>query len=173
MDVGVRGLTPQKGNDVTPQTTIQGLTFFPVPDFDGPTAAFGAPASAFFDRRNLPDVPMKFEDMAQGLFSSGGKVPEFSPKVDRKKAFAALSAWLRSFAPAHESKIATVAYALWLWTDEAALSVQSAEAAPQETKAKTGRGAARAARRQGKAPNVQGQGEDTSAACGRSHAPGG
>jgi hypothetical protein len=138
---------------VTPQTTIQGLTFFPVPDFDGPTAAFGAPASAFFDRRNLPDVPRKFEDMAQGLFSSGGKVPEFSPKVDRKKAFAALSAWLGSFAPAHESKIATAAYALWLWTDEAALSVQSAEAAPQETKAKTGRGAARAARRQGKAPN--------------------
>lgn len=55
---------------MTPQTTIQGLTFFPVPDFDGPTSAFGAPASAFFDRRNLPDVPRKFEDMAQGLLDS-------------------------------------------------------------------------------------------------------
>lgn len=148
-------MVPQKGKYVTPQTTIQGLTFFPVPDFDGPTAAFGAPASAFFDRRNLPDVPRHFSDMASSLFFSGGNVPDFSPKVDRKKAFAALSAWLGSWAPAHEAKIATAAYALWLWTDDAALGAQSTEAAPPATKAKTGRGAARAARRQGNAPNVE------------------
>lgn len=144
---------------MTPQTTIQGLTFYPVPNFDGPTAAFGAPASAFFDRRNLPDVPKKFEDMAQGLFFSGGKIPDFSPKVDRKKAFTALSAWLGSFAPAHEAKIATAAYALWLWTDDAAL--ETAPATEQEPPAKKGkiqRGSARAQRRQGTAPNVEATG---------------
>lgn len=151
LDREVRGQTPQKGNDVTPQTTIQGLTFFPVPDFDGPTASFGAPASAFFDRRNLPNVPKKFEDMAQGLFFSGGKLPDFSPKVDRKKAFAALSAWLGSFAPAHEAKIATAAYALWLWTDDAAMAVVP-DVEPEKT-AKTKRGSARAQRRHGMAPN--------------------
>lgn len=147
---------------MTPQTTIQGLTFFPVPDFDGPTSAFGAPASAFFDRRNLPDVPRKFEDMAQGLFFSGGKLPDFSPKVDRKKAFAALSAWLGSFAPAHEEKIATAAYALWLWTDDAALSTApTAEPEKPATKAKTKRGSARAQRRHGTAPNARLTAPDT------------
>jgi hypothetical protein len=92
--------------------------------------------------------------MAQGLFFSGGKLPDFSPKVDRKKAFAALSAWLGSFAPAHEEKIATAAYALWLWTDDAALSTApTAEPEKPATKAKTKRGSARAQRRHGTAPN--------------------
>jgi len=146
---------------VTPQATIQGLTFFPVPEFDGPTAAFGARESAFFDRRNLPKVPREFEDMAQGLFFNGGKLPELSPKVDKKKALTALSAWLGSFAPTHEAKIATAAYALWLWTNDAALNQQDA-AQPEQVKQqqpakakKTARGTARADRRHGKDPNVE------------------
>ena len=107
---------------MTPQKTIEGLTFFPVPEFDRLTCAFGAEESAFFSRDNLPKVPREFEYMAQGLFFNGGEVPEFSPKIDRKKAFAALSAWLCSFAPSHEAKIATAAYALWLWSNDESLN---------------------------------------------------
>jgi hypothetical protein len=108
-----------------PKKKINGITFFPVPEFDDADAAFGADERQFFSRHDLPNVPCKYEDMAQDLFFNGGAIPELHQSVDRVKELIALHAWLRSFAPAHEAKIATAGYALWLWTDPAALSDES------------------------------------------------
>lgn len=98
-----------------PEPTCKGLVFYPIPEFSGIASAFGAEESRYFKRRDLPDVPMEFERMAQSLFFSGGKLPDMPSCIDRTKAMAAVKAWLRSFEPAHEAKIATVAYALWVW----------------------------------------------------------
>lgn len=92
-----------------------GLTFVPVPEFSDVDIAFGASRDAYFDRYALPKVPRKYGAMASRLFFSGGKIPAFAPEIDRTKAARALRAWLTSFAPAHEAKEATVAYALWAW----------------------------------------------------------
>lgn len=100
-----------------PQLTIDGLTFFPIPTFDKLTQAFGAPESAYFNRYKLPEIPRKYADLARTLFHKGGTLPEFQPEVEHAKAMAATRAWLSSFAPAHESKMATVAYAFWVWSE--------------------------------------------------------
>lgn len=105
-----------------PEKVCQGLTFFPVPEFDDASVAFGADANAYFDRRDRPDVPREWENYVDNLFFSGGHLPELSPKVDRELATRAIRAWLSSFAPPHESKITTAAYALWLWTSDDVLS---------------------------------------------------
>ncbi len=107
--------------ETIPAATINGLTFWPIPEFDrGESLFMGAPLKAFFDRRNLPDIPQVWEDRAQDFFFRGGR-PDFPPQVDATKAIKALRAWLISFEPPHEAKIATVAYALWVWTTPAAL----------------------------------------------------
>jgi hypothetical protein len=100
-----------------PAKTCKGVTFIPVPEFTDVDAAFGAKAGAFFNRYDLPNVPSTYRNMASSLFFSGGKLPQFIPGVDRAKAVKAIRAWLSSFAPAHESKEATVGYALWVWTE--------------------------------------------------------
>ena len=105
----------------TPKARTNGLTFFPVPEFNEATVVFGAGREQFFDRHNLPDVPRLYLDMASGFFFKGGELPEFNEKVDPMKASRALRAWLSSWSPAHEAKVATVAYAIWLWTHETAL----------------------------------------------------
>lgn len=111
-----------------PQLSIQGLTFFPIPEVSGVEAAFGATEKSYFDRHNLPEVPEKYENMAHKLFYSGGNLPDgVQSDVDRNKAIDFLTSRLVSFAPAHESKMATVAYALWVWC-EADLSVVAEEA---------------------------------------------
>jgi hypothetical protein len=99
---------------------MKGLTFLPVPEFDTLDAVFGAPESAYFNRRDLPDVPRKFEDEVHRLFFRGGEWPPLGADVDAPKAKMAIKALLSSFAPAHEAKVATVAYALWVWSPEAA-----------------------------------------------------
>jgi hypothetical protein len=104
-----------------PKTQINGLTFWPIPDFDPVRQAFGADEKHYFDRRHLPKVPREYEDKVQSLFFEGGKIDSLAPQVDVGKATAAMRAWLCSFAPAHESKIATAAYALWLWSTPEAL----------------------------------------------------
>lgn len=106
--------------NAAPSVVCKGLTFLPVPDFDGPAFAFGAQASAYFDRHDLPDVPREYRDEANRLFFAGGAWPEFGSDVDAAKARTAVMSWLRSFAPAHEAKEATVAYALWVWSPQAA-----------------------------------------------------
>lgn len=105
-----------------PEKQINGLTFYPVPEFDDASVAFGADLDAYFDRNNLPEIPQKYEDMVNSLFFDGGKIEGLSSEVDKDKAYRAVRAWLCSFAPAHEAKVATVAYALWLWSDDEALS---------------------------------------------------
>lgn len=100
---------------------MKGLVFWPIPAFDGPSCAFGADERAFFNRRELPEVPRVWQDKANALFFSGGELPDFAPQVDKAQASRAIRAWLSSWAPAHEAKIATVAYAMWLWTTPAAL----------------------------------------------------
>jgi len=106
-----------------PEKTKKGLTFFPVPEFSGVDAAFGADESRYFDRHDLPEVPGKYEAMANDLMFNGGSLEGISEKVDGAAATTAVRAWLSSWAPAHEAKVATVGYALWLWSDDEALSV--------------------------------------------------
>lgn len=113
-----------------PSPTHSGLTFFPVPEFTGPHVAFGADAKAFFpDRYDLPKVPREHCSAAMKLFYEGGRLPEFDPRVDRTLAFRAAQAWLASFAPAHETKEATVGYAFWVWSTPAAIDAAIAKAA--------------------------------------------
>lgn len=100
-----------------PTTTCKGLTFWPIPEFSKLHAVFGAEESSYFDRSDLPKVPRQYINKASDLFFSGG-TPELGEDVDRAKAINALRAWLCSFAPSHESKEATVAYALWCWAPE-------------------------------------------------------
>lgn len=111
-----------KDETTMPTPEKNGLTFWPIPEFSDPECAFGAQADKFFSRYELPDVPRQFEDKAGQLFFAGGKVETFAPQVDTKKAYRALRAWLSSFAPAHEEKEATVAYAIWLWSTPEALT---------------------------------------------------
>ncbi|MCB1723243.1 MAG: hypothetical protein KDJ39_06065 [Gammaproteobacteria bacterium] len=99
-----------------PAETINGMTFFPVPHFTDVEVAFGASADRYFDRRNLPDVPRRFTNIVDDLFFKGGQLPDLDERIDRDKAYRAVRAWLSSFAPPHESKVATVGYALWLWS---------------------------------------------------------
>lgn len=108
----------------TPAATKDGLTFWPIPNFSDADMAFGADAKAYFNRRSLPKVPYELERLVNALFFNGGSLPEMAPEVDRQAAMRAVRAWLTSFAPAHEAKIATVAYALWVWTTPAALAPQ-------------------------------------------------
>jgi hypothetical protein len=98
-----------------PEVRINGLTFLPVPDFrtiPGP--------SHYFNRHDLPEVPQKFLKEVDRLFFDGGKYPEFGADVDPEKAKRAIKALLSSWAPPHEAKTATVAYAIWVWSPEAA-----------------------------------------------------
>ena len=100
-----------------PKLTAEGITFFPIPEVPAM-----APESAYFPRRKVPQVPSEYDDMANMLFFKGGRLPDMSPLVDRQKATQAVGRWLASYAPAHEVKTGTVAYALWLWTDHEHLS---------------------------------------------------
>lgn len=113
-------MTSTQTKTAEPAVTHAGLTFLPVPEFDDRTIAFGAPVSAYFDRRDLPKVPREFKDEFSRLFFTGGAWPAFGADVDQTKAKRALKALMGSFEPAHEAKEATVAYALWVWSPAAA-----------------------------------------------------
>lgn len=104
-----------------PEATCKGLTFFPIPTFNDPQLAFGAKEEAFFEKYDRPEVPREYLEHARDLFFSGGKLPKLADGVDPQLAFRAVHAWLSSWAPAHESKEATVGYALWLWTNQKAI----------------------------------------------------
>lgn len=103
-----------------PSVTCKGLTFLPIPKFTDVDCAFGADIGSYFDRRDLPAVPREFKDETSRLFFKGGAYPAFGSDVDVPAAKRAICAWLTSFAPAHEAKTATVAYALWVWSPAAA-----------------------------------------------------
>lgn len=57
------------------QDSINGHTFFPVPEFSDVECVWGAEKDRYFDRRNIPDVPRAFEDAASDFFFNGGKAP--------------------------------------------------------------------------------------------------
>jgi len=96
---------------------LDGLTFWPIPEFDDASIAFGADEKDYFSRENLPHVPKHYEVAVEKLFFNGGLLPRFQECVNHEKAMRAVKAWLRSFSPPHESKIATCAYAFWVWTE--------------------------------------------------------
>lgn len=121
---------PAASTSEAPDATCKGLTFLPIPEFDDAACAFGADPASYFNRRDLPKVPSEFEAEVSRLFFRGGAYPEFGRDVDVKKARRAIQAWLCSFAPAHEAKTATVAYALWVWSPaSSAARARQAEAA--------------------------------------------
>jgi hypothetical protein len=99
-----------------PETSIKGLTFYPLPEVSDVEVAIGFSASRYFNRYDLPDVPGEHERVVSKLFFDGGKIPKLQDGVDRDHATKLIRAWLCSFAPAHEAKITTAAYALWVWT---------------------------------------------------------
>ena len=104
-----------------PTKKCQGLTFFPIPEISDLEMVFGLDEEHYFNRHDLPEVPKEYENLTQSLFFNGGKLPVMHSKVEMSKANRYLNALLTSFAPAHEAKITTVAYALWLWTHPSAL----------------------------------------------------
>ncbi len=121
---------PGTNGGAVPAATNRGLTFFPIPAFDAPSQAFGADEKCFFSRRDIPEVPRVHRDAAMALFYGGGKLPDFDPRVDKNAAMAATRAWLGSWAPAHESKEATVGYAFWVWSTPAAIDAALSESRP-------------------------------------------
>lgn len=100
-----------------------------IPEFTDLDAAFGAKLRAY---PATPDIPKEFYDrhnnrfcdIANALFFNGGTLAQhglqFKAEIDRAKAMRAIKAWLCSFEPAHEHKIATVGYALSQWCEKAA-----------------------------------------------------
>lgn len=105
--------------DVVKIRTYNSLPKKKFPEFQDADLAFGADAKCYFNRYKRPDVPHKFSDMAGRLFFEGGALPAFADDIDPVKARRAIRALLCSFAPAHEAKESTVAYALWVWTTPA------------------------------------------------------
>lgn len=105
-------VTEQK---VLPKKRFLGKTFYPIPKFSAAEVAFGAKESRYFDRHSSREIfiPEKYRAWATELFFKGGSIQEL--QVDLKKATEALRALMSSYAPPHESKEATVAYALWVW----------------------------------------------------------
>lgn len=97
-----------------------------IPEVDAAGAAFG-------DIKDMPKweaLPKEFRDnwhynpfckVASSLFYEGGNLMErgLTPKegVDEHKVYRILRAWLGSWAPKHEHKIAAVGYALSEWFD--------------------------------------------------------
>jgi len=89
-----------------PKKVKDRITFYPLEKVN---------TSKYFNRYNLPDVPHEYEVLVADLFYRGGKLKEFSTKIDSTKAAQLVREWLTSWEPAHEAKMATVAYAFWVW----------------------------------------------------------
>jgi hypothetical protein len=103
----------------SPARVCKGLTFYPVPEFDNETVMIGVNEDQYFNRYDRPDIPREYQDRVQKIFFQGGTTPKVKTKEDQILVNRAFLAWLCSFTPAHEAKIDTVAYALWLYeTDE-------------------------------------------------------
>lgn len=103
-------------NNLDPEVTHKRLTFYPIPKVGDSEVVFGAKRDRYFDRASLPTVPHECEELVQQLFFKGGRLPAFHKAVDPIEATRFVRALLCSFEPSHEAKIATVAYAIWLWS---------------------------------------------------------
>lgn len=97
-----------------------------IPDFDGISVAFGADLKDYPKYEAIPEEfrrgNNKFNSAVSGLFFKGGKLEDFGlrlkPTTNSALFFTAMRALLRSFAPPHELKEATVA---WLLSEYAEL----------------------------------------------------
>lgn len=91
------------------------LGSFRVPDFDGPSAVFGAKMAEYPPMASIPKVEPKFSHAFSALFFRGGTLAEHGLKlksgIDHRAAMTAIRAWMCSFDPKHEHKEATVAWA--------------------------------------------------------------
>lgn len=97
---------------------------YPLPNFDGLTAQFGADRKDYLTREQLGDWYGCYGDNSntiyhqavESLFSKGGKLADFGLRwksgVDEARAMRALKGLLCSFAPKHEIKIGTCAVLL-------------------------------------------------------------
>jgi len=101
---------------IKPEAIKDGIQFWPIPKTSAAEAAFGLDENAYFNRRSLPEVPREYVNAVSNLFFNGGQLPQLAPGVDAREAAHRLRALLSSFAPPHESKEATAAYALWVWS---------------------------------------------------------
>src|SRR5260221_475266 len=96
-----------------------------IPKFTDLNAAFGAEEK---DYPKWHDIPQEFHNLrhlgceiASQIFFKGGRLSDygvqFKPGVDQNSAMRAIRAWLCSFAPKHEVKIATVGMAISDWCE--------------------------------------------------------
>ena len=99
-----------------PEAVKDGIQFWPIPETTSTEFAFGLSEPNYFNRRSLPDVPREYKKYVDDLFFDSGRLPDLADGVDRKAASARMRAMLCSFIPSHESKTATAAYALWVWS---------------------------------------------------------
>lgn len=99
------------------------LGAFQVPKFDGASTVFGADIEHYPDRALIPAVDRKFGEVFSALFYRGGSLSEHGLKlktgIDNAAAMMAIRAWMSSFAPKHEHKTETVAWALSEWCEPA------------------------------------------------------
>lgn len=101
------------------------LGSFTVPNFDGPSAVFGADLRDYPPMANIPEefrsYSGKYQDIFSALFFRGGKLADHGIKlkngISHPRAMRAIRAYMCSFAPQHEHKTATVAWALSDWTE--------------------------------------------------------
>jgi hypothetical protein len=94
---------------------------FNVHEFDDMDAAFGAQIQHYPPMHSIPEVDRKYSKIVSSLFFKGGNLSDhglqFKPDIDQQKATKAIRAFMHSFAPKHEHKTATVAWALSEWCE--------------------------------------------------------
>ncbi|MBD8556332.1 hypothetical protein IFT84_17630 [Rhizobium sp. CFBP 8762] len=115
------------GTLVTRDLPAKGLSLgsHQFPSFDGLAAAFGADIRDYPARDIIPDDFYRgrtpYNAVVSALFFRGGSLESFGLKfkaeIDQGQAMTAIRALLCSFAPKHEIKEATVAWALSVWCD--------------------------------------------------------
>jgi len=101
------------------------LGSFEVPGFTALDATFGAGLKTYPPMAMIPAEFQtwsgKYQDIVSSLFFKGGRLEDHNIKlrtgIDHKAAMTAIRAWMGSFAPKHEHKTATVAWALSEWTE--------------------------------------------------------
>lgn len=131
-----------------------------VPNFTAAENVFGARLDQYPNYETLPyefrNMKGQFCDVASKLFFNGGRLSDFGLSyksgIDVSKAQRAIQAWLCSFEPKHEHKIATVGYALSKWCEpmpmqnsvdhEVRQAVKAGKKAKRSRKAFRNRGAA-------------------------------
>ncbi len=111
---------------VRQETTMYDMTT--IPEFNDAEIAFGPKdgSRAYMTREELgdwygfPNNP--YTNAVNKLFFQGGKLEDhglrFKDGIDQTKAMRAIRAWMVSWAPKHEIKVGTIAYALSHWCEE-------------------------------------------------------